>query len=101
MKAHKSTPHLLCFSLTQTSKTVAIPTSIEVEEGISIQKEAEEVANLVTSTLSHRTNTHRTSSHKVHKDHNLHSMVKILTPSTSQNTIGQPIKSVERLVTML
>jgi hypothetical protein len=101
MKAQTLTPHLLCLSLTQTSKTVAIPTSTEAEEGVSIQNEAEEVADLVISTLSHRTNTHRTSSHKVHKDHNLHSMVRILTPSTSQNTIGQPVKFVERLVTML
>jgi hypothetical protein len=80
---------------------VAIPTSTKAEEGISIQKEAEEVADMVILTLSHKTNTHRTSSHKAHKDHNLLSMVRILTPSISLNTTDQSVKSVERLVIML
>ena len=84
-------------SLTQTSTTVAIPTSTEAEEGISIQNEADEVADIVILTLSHKTNTHRTSSHKAHKDHNLLSMVRIL----SLNTTDQFVKSVERLVIML
>ena len=56
---------------------------------------------MVILTLSPRTNTHRTSSHKVHKDHNRLSMVRILTPSTSLNIPGQSVKSVERLVIML
>ena len=56
---------------------------------------------MVILTLSHRTNTHKTSSHKVHKDHNLLSMAKILTPLISLNITGQSVKFVERLVIML
>ena len=94
MKASKSIMHLLCLSLIQTTKTMATPTSIEAEEETSIL----EVADLAISIPKTSFQAHKEHNHR---EHSVPFMVRILMPSTSKNTIGQLVKSVERLDIML
>ena len=107
MKVQRSTQHLQCLYQVQTSQTMAIPTStatlasIEAEEGTSIEGE-EVVVEDQTPTLSILS--HKTSTLIVkiltHKDLNLHIKVRIPILSIRQNTLGQLVRSVEKLVIM-